>query len=130
VSKEEIDRRFRIEGRENIDAALAEGRGAVLALPHLGNWDAAGHFLAANGYPLCAVAERLPNARVFELFLKHREELGMKIVPLDIGGSASRVGPQLLELLSGNWLIALVADRDLTGRGVDVEMFGATRKLP
>jgi KDO2-lipid IV(A) lauroyltransferase len=40
------------------------------------------------------------------------------------------VGPQLIELLAGNWALALVADRDLTGRGVDVEMFGATRKLP
>src|SRR5438874_10023480 len=51
----------------------------------------------------------------------------MKNVPLD---SATRTGPQLHELLADNWLIALVADRDLTGRGVDVEMFGSTRKLP
>ena len=51
----------------------------------------------------------------------------MKIVSLD---STARVGPQLLELLADNWVIALVADRDLTGRGVEVEMFGATRRLP
>ena len=62
-----------------------------------------------------------------EQFLRIREEFGMKVVALD---ATSRVGPELLELLADNWLIALVADRDLTGRGVDVDMFGATRKLP
>jgi KDO2-lipid IV(A) lauroyltransferase len=127
MSKEEVNRRFVMDDLENIDRALEAGRGAVMALPHLGNWDAAGHFVCVNGYRLCAVAERLPNERVFQLFLRHREELGMKIVSLD---DTARVGPQLLELLADNWLIALVADRDLTGRGVDVEMFGAMRKLP
>ena len=127
MTEDEVKRRFVLEGLSNIDAALANGHGAILALPHLGNWDAAGHYLAVNGYRLCAVAERLPNERVFELFLHHREALGMKIVPLD---SAARAGPQLVQLLADNWLVALVADRDLTGRGVDVEMFGAPRKLP
>ena len=127
MPKDEINERFKVDGLENIDDALHAGTGAILALPHLGNWDAAGHFLAVNDYRLCAVAERLPNRRVFELFLRHREDLGMKIVPLDSG---TRTGPELVSLLADNWLIALVADRDLTGRGVDVEMFGATRKLP
>ena len=127
MPEDELNERFVVEGLEHLDEALDAGKGGVVALPHLGNWDVAGRFLAVNGYRLCAVAERLPNARVFELFLRHREELGMKIVPLD---SATRTGPQLLELLADNWLIALVADRDLTGRGVDVEMFGSTRKLP
>ena len=123
---DELNKRFVVDEVQRLDEALEAGRGAVLALPHLGNWDVAGHVIAMN-YRLCAVAERLPNQRVFELFLHHREELGLKIVPLD---NAARVGPQLLELLADNWLIALVADRDLTGRGVEVEMFGAKRRLP
>jgi phosphatidylinositol dimannoside acyltransferase len=66
---------------------------------------------------------------VFEQFLRHREELGMRIVAIDPEGD-TRVGPQLMDLLSDNWVLTLVADRDLTGRGVDVEMFGATRQIP
>jgi phosphatidylinositol dimannoside acyltransferase len=124
---EEVTKRFHVADLENLDRALEDGKGAILALPHLGNWDVAGHFLCVKGYRLAAVAERLPSVRVFELFLRHRQELGMRIVPLD---NAQRVGPQLAQLLADNWLVALVADRDLTGRGVDVEMFGATRKLP
>ncbi|MFN2544954.1 MAG: phosphatidylinositol mannoside acyltransferase [Actinomycetota bacterium] len=127
MSKQEVNERFVMDDIANLDQALEAGRGAIVALPHLGNWDVAGHFMAVNGYRLCAVAEKLPNKRVFDLFLRHREELGMKIVPLD---NTARVGPQLVQLLADNWVLALVADRDLTGRGVEVDMFGAPRRLP
>jgi KDO2-lipid IV(A) lauroyltransferase len=92
----------------------------------MGNWDVAGHWLAVNGYRIVSVAEELRPRRLFELFLRHREELGMKILPL----SAGHVGQQLADLLAKNWIVALVSDRDMSGRGVDVEMFGASRRLP
>jgi lauroyl/myristoyl acyltransferase len=124
---DEVDRRFTIDGLEHADRALAAGRGVVLALPHMGNWDAAGHWLCVNGYRMTAVAEELRPRSVFELFLRHRRALGMGIVPLSEG---SRVAETLIRLLSENHIITLVADRDLTGRGVQVEMFGAKRLLP
>ena len=124
---DEVNRRFSLVGRENIDAALEQGRGIVLALPHMGNWDAAGHWLCLNGYRMTAVAEELKPRSVFELFLRHRRALGMEIVPLAAG---SRVAETLVRLLGENHVITLVADRDLAGRGVEVEMFGAPRLLP
>jgi KDO2-lipid IV(A) lauroyltransferase len=78
-----------------------------------------------QGYRIASVAEVLKPPRLFDLFLRHREELGMRIVPL-----ASGTGRRLGELLAENWIVALVADRDLTGRGVEVEMFGARRRIP
>ncbi len=123
----EVARRTRFEGVEHIDAALEEGKGCVAAIPHMGNWDVAGHWLARGGYPIAAVAEVLKPPRLSELFLRHREELGMRIVPLADG---AHVGQQLAKLLADNWLVALVADRDLSGRGVEVEMFGAKRRVP
>ena len=130
MPQEEVNARFLCHNLGAIDRALEQGRGCLIGLPHLGNWDVAGRFLTGNGYKMCAVAERLANNRVFDQFLRHREAMGMKIIALETGESAARVGPQLLELLADNWVITLVADRDLTGRGVDVEMFGRTRKLP
>jgi lauroyl/myristoyl acyltransferase len=47
----EIRGRLRIEGREHIDTALAAGRGAIFASPHIGNWDAGGAWLAASRLP-------------------------------------------------------------------------------
>jgi KDO2-lipid IV(A) lauroyltransferase len=111
----------------HIDEALEKGSGCICVLPHMGNWDVAGHYLAVNGYPLASVAEELRPPRLSELFLRHREELGMRIVPLTKHG---HVGQQLKQLLAENWIVALVADRDLTGRGVEVEMFGAPRRVP
>jgi phosphatidylinositol dimannoside acyltransferase len=124
---EEVMRRFTIDGKEHIDEAVAAGRGHVIALPHMGNWDAAGHWLCLSGYRMTAVAEELKPKAVFELFFRHRRALGMNIVPLSSNGA---VGQTLVNLLSQNHVLTLVADRDLTQRGVDVEMFGAMRRLP
>jgi phosphatidylinositol dimannoside acyltransferase len=125
ISDDDVRRRTTSSGLEHMDAALAGGRGVICALPHMGNWDAAGRWLSILGYRIAAVAEVLRPPRLFELFLRHRVELGMRIVPLAAG-----TGRQLGTLLSENWIVALVADRDLTGRGVEVEMFGAPRRIP
>jgi phosphatidylinositol dimannoside acyltransferase len=124
---DEVDRRFTVDGLEHVERALEAGRGTILVLPHMGNWDAAGHWLCINGYKMAAVAEELKPRSVFDLFLRHRRALGMGIVPLTDG---KKVGEKLVSLLMDNTIITLVADRDLTGRGVEVEMFGAKRLLP
>lgn len=124
---EELKARTRIVGLEHIDRALEAGSGCLAVLPHMGNWDIAGRFLVVSGYRLASVAEELRPRRLFELFLRHRRELGMRIVPLTREG---RVGGQLKRLLNENWVVALVADRDLSRRGVEVEMFGAPRRVP
>ena len=127
LSDEDVNRRFRMEGREHIDRAVSEGRGAVLAPPHLGNWDVAGHWLHLQGYRMVAVAEQLRPRALYELFYRHRVALGMQIVPL---AERRALGEELARRLAANELLTLVADRALRGRGVQVEMFGAARPLP
>jgi lauroyl/myristoyl acyltransferase len=119
--------RFRIEGRENLENAVDGGLGGVLALPHLGNWDAAGKWVHLQGWRITAVAELLRPERLFHMFLDHRRDLGMGVVPLYDDRS---VGQDLIRLIGENHLIALVCDRDLKGRGIRVEMFGEERRMP
>ncbi|WP_409492848.1 phosphatidylinositol mannoside acyltransferase [Amycolatopsis sp. cmx-11-12] len=116
-----------ITGVENLDAALAEGNGAVMALPHSGNWDAAGVWLADYLGGFTTVAERLKPESLYQRFVSYRESLGFEIVPLTGDSSAMRV---LLKRLRENKAICLVGDRDLTNSGVPVKFFGEQTRMP
>ena len=69
-------------GREHIAAALDAGRGAVLALPHSGNWDMAGVWLAQTFGTFTTVNERLKPESLYNRFIAYRESLGFEMLPL------------------------------------------------
>jgi phosphatidylinositol dimannoside acyltransferase len=123
----EIRRRLTLEGREHLDAAVAAGRGTIFASPHLGNWDAGGAWLAASGYPATAVVERLRPAELYERFAAYRRALGLELLPLDDGSETMR---GVLRALRAGRVVALVCDRDLTGGGLPVRLFGAATVMP
>ena len=123
---DDVERAFAWDGDSYLFDYHRQGRGIIAVLPHLGNWDASARAMADRGLPMVAVAERLRPERLFQLFVRQREEYGIGVVGLDNGG----VGKALTTALAEGKLIGLLADRDLTGRGVEVEMFGATRRMP
>lgn len=125
ISSEDLSARFTCEGCQHIEAALAAGRGAVLATLHQGNWDAGGRWVA-DRWPLVAVAEVLQPRAIFERFLEHRRKLGMVIEPLERGAD---VTSRCIEHVQANRLVALLSDRDLTGSGIEVRFFGRTAKM-
>jgi lauroyl/myristoyl acyltransferase len=127
LSEEEFMGRMRIDGDENLAAAVEAGRGAIVALPHMGNWDVAGRWVHLRGWKISAVAELLRPERLFRLFVDHRRAMGLNIVPLY---DDRRAGEELVQLLSQNHVVALVSDRNLKGKGVEVDMFGETRRIP
>lgn len=124
--------RVRIEdcllGSEHIDAALAAGRGAILALPHSGNWDMAGVWVVAHYGQFTTVAERLKPESLYQRFVDYRETLGFEMLPLT--GGERPPFEVLADRLRANRIVCLMADRDLTHRGVEVEFFGETTRLP
>jgi len=126
-SRERIDSTFLIDGEQHIKDGIAAGRGVILALPHMGNWDHAGAWAAHRYNGFTTVAERLKPERLFERFLAYRESIGMEVLPLT-GGQNTFFG--LTRRLRSGRLVCLVAERDLTARGVPVQFFGETTKLP
>jgi KDO2-lipid IV(A) lauroyltransferase len=116
-----------VVGLEHIEAAKATGRGIVLALPHLGNWEAAGAKAEDVGIPVLAVAESLPNPLITDWFIDVRNHMGIDVV---LTGRGHRVTPALVDRLAGGGTVALLADRDLSGRGVEVEFFGERTTIP
>jgi lauroyl/myristoyl acyltransferase len=119
---------FHLEQADEFNATLADGKGAILALPHVGNWDAAAAWVVSNGWPLVTVAERLKPERVFDRFVAYREKLGMEVLPLT-GGQRAPLDA-LAERAKQGWAVALLADRDLSARGVEVTFFGGRTRMP
>ena len=119
--------RIDVRNVQALQSAIADGRGAVGALPHMGNWDHAGAWVMSTGVPVTTVAERLKPEAVYQQFLDFREGLGMTIYPL--GGGAD-VFPRLAEHVRANDFVPLLADRDLTARGVPVTFFGERATMP
>ncbi|MDP4825909.1 MAG: phosphatidylinositol mannoside acyltransferase [Candidatus Nanopelagicales bacterium] len=127
MSAAEVAESFTLDaGLDRLDAIMDEGKGAVIALPHMGNWDHAGAWATARYGSLTTVAEQLKPASLYDRFVEYRETLGMEILPL---GGTNTVR-ELAERLRQGRLICLLADRDLQGSGIDVEFFGGAATMP
>jgi phosphatidylinositol dimannoside acyltransferase len=128
MSRDRILSGMRITGVEAIYADLDAGRGVIAALPHMGNWDHAGAWIALSGTPFTTVMERLKPESLYDRFVAYRAGLGMEVLPAS-GGDGDVFG-MLAERLSAGRMVCLVADRDLTASGVEVDFFGRPAKLP
>jgi phosphatidylinositol dimannoside acyltransferase len=121
-------RDFRLERGHLLGEAVLAGTGCVVALPHSANWDAAGAWAAANGWPLTTVAERLRPESLYRRFLEFRQQLGMDIVPTTGGDRAPL--DVLADRLGAAHIVPLLADRDFSARGVEVDFFGGRTRIP
>ena len=117
-----------IDGLENIDGPLAEGRGVIVALPHSANWDLGGAWLSHRYGGFATVAERLEPESLYQRFVRFREGLGFTILPLT--GGATPPFEALREVLRANGIVCLLGERDLRRTGVPVTFFGAKTRMP
>jgi len=116
---------------EQLDRTLEHmrgGRGVIYALPHMGDFEQAGRWvILAGAGSIVAPVERLKPEAVFQMFLKFRQGLGMEIVPTS--GGAQAFGVMAQRLRAGK-LVTIVADRDLSDTGVEVDFFGEKALFP
>ncbi|MEW1888365.1 phosphatidylinositol mannoside acyltransferase [Streptomyces sp. NPDC048567] len=126
-SPERIKASIDVTDAHRLTDGLDSGRGVILALPHLGNWDLAGAWVTTDlKVPFTTVAERLKPESLYDRFVAYREGLGMEVLP-HTGGAA--FGTLARRLRSGG-LVCLVADRDLSSSGIEVSFFGDTARMP
>jgi KDO2-lipid IV(A) lauroyltransferase len=124
----ELVERMYVEDEARLRTAVAAGKGVILALPHMGNWDHAGAWLAGTGVPFTTVAERLKPEAVFDKFVAFRESIGMEVIALT--GGERPPYEVLAERLRSGGVLCLLADRDLTASGVEVDFFGEPARMP
>jgi KDO2-lipid IV(A) lauroyltransferase len=128
LTREQVLRDFHLENGHWLGEAVDAGTGCVVALPHAGNWDFAGAWVGAMGWKLTTVQERAKPEGVYEQFVAYRAKLGMEILPAS-GGPRPPMDVLLERLAEAN-VVPLLADRDLSSRGVEVTFFGGRTRMP
>lgn len=107
-----------VEGLEALEAAVAEGKGALIVTGHLGNWEIGGAAVAVRGTPVDAVALVQANRLFDRDLVSARGRLGMRVIAR---GDARR---EVLRSLGAGRVAALVADQNARAGAVFVPFFG------
>jgi KDO2-lipid IV(A) lauroyltransferase len=112
-------------GWDNIQAALARGKGVVVVTPHFGNWDVAAAAAAARGLKVNAVTDHFGEDDLNARVTAARRRAGVNVVPLSVGA-----GRAVLGALRRNEVVALVCDLAKDGRNVQVTVCGQQMMVP
>jgi lauroyl/myristoyl acyltransferase len=124
IDHDYINKFVKIQGRENIDAALARGKGVIMLSAHIGNWELGGTAISSMGYPLSAVVLTHQNKLINDFF--QRQRMKSKMMPIEIGASLRAC----YKTLKNNGLLAVLGDRDFTKNGIATEFFGKPALIP
>ena len=107
-----------IEGREHLEGVLAQGKGAVIATGHAGNWELMGGALSQAGFPLIGVAMRQRDAAMDRFINEYRRLVGMHIIyKNDVR--------EMFRMMKEGWIVGLLADQDTNRHdGIVLDFFG------
>lgn len=111
----------------SLQSSMDEGRGVILLVPHLGNWEILGRCLGLSGVVFHVLIRPLENPYLAEYLRREREELGSKLYPRR-GGFRD-----LISALESRSFVALFPDQNQRKRGIFVHWFGrkaATDRSP
>lgn len=111
-------------GWEHVEAAIKAKAGGIIVTLHMGSWELAGAYEGLRGVPLAAVALPHRDPRVDRLYRDLRRQAGIESVPVD--GALHR----LREALVQGRFTAMLADRDVSGRGLKLPFFGQVTRVP
>ncbi len=119
-----VERLVTVEGWENVEAALAEGKGLVMTSAHLGNIEVVLYAMLHRGLQITIPVERVEPPELFDYLSQLRMSKGLKLIPID--------GPllDLIRTLKKGGVAGLAGDRDITAAGPVVNFFGSPARLP
>lgn len=124
-SKERIIQTTKVNDEHLLRDPIAKKLGCIVALPHAGNWDHAAAYFCSTGINLTTVVEQLKPEAIFKKFLDYRQSIGIEAI-----SHKEKSVPILTQRLKNGKLIALIADRDMSRNGVEVDFLGGVAKMP
>ena len=124
LNQDFIKKYIELDGLENLNKALAKGKGIIVLAAHLGNYELAGAILSLLGYPLSVVALSHKDKRINRFFDGQRQRVGMKVI-----STGTTIRSCFSALKSGD-MLALLGDRDFSGNGIKLDMFSREAYFP
>jgi KDO2-lipid IV(A) lauroyltransferase len=112
---------IQIVGKENLDKALARGRGIILVSAHFGNFPLMLCRLSVEGYRVGGIIRHMRDERAEKMFLAARNKFNIKTIysqPRDVCINKT------LEALRNNELVFIPLDQNFGTGGVFVDFFG------
>ena len=118
VIRKQPEQYVHIEGLEKLQQGMAEGKGAIIAAAHSGNWELMGGAFAMAGIPLVGVAMKQKNSAADRFINEYRTLIGMHIT--------YKTGVrEMFAMLKNGWAIGLIMDQDTNRHdGVILDFFG------
>lgn len=126
ISPRRLSRVFRFHGREAVQAALKEGKGAIYVTGHLGNWELMAYAGVANGFPLSVIAAPIRPQQINDMIVKLRARMGVKTIVRGTPGAAK----ELIRVFKENRVLAVLIDQDTDVEGAFVDFFGKPAWTP
>jgi len=119
IPKEDVHDYMQVEGGEKLIEALKQGKGAVLAGCHIGNWELMSAGTHQPGYPLYGYAGQQKNLLVDQAINKIRQKFGMMTI------SKSKHAPRdMIKALKENRILAIGGDLNVPHDNLFVDFFG------
>ncbi len=119
--------RFEFEGEEEIERALAQGRGALLVTAHIGNWEVMGQLLERLGTPVTLVMFDGVSPAMRRTLDRLSAGRSFSVLYTD-GSPASAAG--ILAALRRGEIVGMMGDRVFKGRAARVDFLGAPAPFP
>lgn len=123
ASNDELRDRIALVGRENLDAALAKGKGVLVLSAHLGNFFLVGSRLAVEGYAPFVLVNQPRDGRFAELMDEYRLKVRQHTIHARPRREAWR---ELTGVLRQNRLAVIIADEFRKGNGIEAPFFSGT----
>jgi KDO2-lipid IV(A) lauroyltransferase len=117
-----LKRMVKVTGLDHLDGALARGKGVIALTGHVGNWELLGAYLSLMGYRINVLATRLKDARLDDLVVGIRRNVGLAV--LERSGGAK----EALRCLKRGEILGVLIDQDTSVDSVVVDFLGKPTK--
>jgi KDO2-lipid IV(A) lauroyltransferase len=124
VNSRFFDERVDVDTPDEVKAAFTSAGPMVMVTLHFGPIEMPAFYAAERLGTIVAPMETVGNQRIQNYLVRTRRVVGLQLVTIEEAASA------LPAALRRGLTVGIVADRDVTGGGIEVRLFGAAAKIP